>query len=89
MRIEVTAEDIAKGERDSCEACPIALAVRRAFGVAHVDVDSVRIIVDNCGDNERTFETPHAAEDFIGRFDYRSTEEDPPEPFAFDLDVTP
>lgn len=32
MTINVTAEDIAVGERNNCGWCPVALAVRRATG---------------------------------------------------------
>ena len=31
LRVEVTEEDIARGERMSCTRCPVALAVRRAL----------------------------------------------------------
>lgn len=89
MKIEVTAEDIMRGERDNCETCPVALAARRAFGGVAVDVDGVRIIVDNCGPNERTFASPSSVADFVEDFDQHDEEEDPPGPFAFDLDVTP
>lgn len=36
--IEVTQEDIKKGERGMARCCPIALAVRRALGVEQVVV---------------------------------------------------
>lgn len=32
ITVSVTAEDIASGKRYDCEACPIALAVRRVIG---------------------------------------------------------
>lgn len=33
MKIQVTAEDIRRGRPGICGGCPIALAMRRAFGV--------------------------------------------------------
>jgi hypothetical protein len=32
MRVDVTAEDIAKGVRSQCSDCPVALALKRALG---------------------------------------------------------
>ena len=42
MKISVTAEHIAKGERDSCTACPVALALIDA-GVESPEVNYTRV----------------------------------------------
>ncbi len=92
MRIEVTANDIAKGAQDDCEACPVARAVRRATGLP-AEVDSVRITLDRNGPRRQVLPTPKDVETFIYDFDGFDAEEEDAEsyvkPFAFDLDVTP
>jgi hypothetical protein len=37
IRVEVTAEDINRGEPESCKHCPIALAIDRALSAAGIE----------------------------------------------------
>ncbi len=82
MRIEVTAEDIAAGERGKCLLCPIALAARRAgLETARVDLDTQHgeSIADLIG-----VLLPDECLKFIIDFDNGK----PVAPFVFELDVT-
>lgn len=45
IRVEVTQRDIDKGYANSCKSCPVALALRRVFHTAKVDVDSFFITI--------------------------------------------
>jgi len=71
-RICVTQEDIDQGARQSCVACPIALAARRA-GVANAEVgcrDLWQTTWDEDGEDETTFvRMPQVARDFVRAFD--------------------
>jgi hypothetical protein len=39
VRVRITATDIAQGERESCDSCPIAFAIARRFGVRRAFAD--------------------------------------------------
>lgn len=84
-RVEVTAEDIAQGERGSWLACPIALAIRRCVPCEKVDVDGGGPITPRwyADINGTRHWLPAEAAAFAKRFD----KEGPGavEPFAFDL----
>ncbi len=43
LKVSVTAEDIAAGERRCCGACPIALAVARVTGASFVHTGPVAV----------------------------------------------
>jgi hypothetical protein len=84
--VEVTAEDIAKGEKGSCERCPIALALARA-----ADMDRVHAHLDclwgwPAGDpdaNSIVASTPIEASNFIDDFDSG----EPVNPFTFTVEL--
>lgn len=68
MLIEVTEDDIKRGNQYSCYTCPIALAVCRLFPDANVQVSSYRITVET-GDGFEYFYLPREAKNFIQNFD--------------------
>lgn len=84
--IEVTAEDIAHGQRQLCHACPIALAVGRLFPL--FEVSAGRFIYLSTPTDAATLSerytvasaiTPTRARAFMGKFD----NEEPVKPFSF------
>lgn len=81
--VNVTAGHIAEGLRDSCELCPVALAIRQAFPRAGaVYVDSTYVTFGHRG-SWTEVGLPDAATQFIEAFD----RDDPaPPPFTFELD---
>jgi len=78
VRVEVTMDDIAHGERHSCTQCPIARALKRQGHMADPSVDGLYIQDDERGMCGRT---PSEANQFIQMFDDGCHVE----PFAFDL----
>jgi len=76
MRVHVTADDIAYGERFNCHRCPVALAIRGALLVAYVAVGPVLILT-----RRRWTPTPLAVAAFIRAFDAGEAVE----PFAIEL----
>lgn len=78
MKIEVTQEDINKGEVTECRRCPIALAVIRATGNKYVLVDS-----DYTHVGTKFCPTPVTAKRFIRNFDYGNDVQ----PFTFELPI--
>lgn len=93
--ISVSAEDIARGEREECETCPIALAIRRVVPGTNVEVHYAwvgfgdrytwRTTPEN-GDRmlvPQRVPLPWKAREFVDRFDAG----EPVEPFEFHLDV--
>lgn len=91
IRVEVTAEDIAKGVPQECNSCPVAIAVGRACPAAvKVGVDGATIDIYAAWDVESDAKseyvvarTPREVNEFIKRFDNG----DPVGPFSFDLEV--
>lgn len=80
LDVEVTAEDIAKGVKEDCGACPVALALRRAgLGRAMVDGTSISWSFGVSGGGD--VECPCHVAEFIESFD----EGDDVEPFSFQL----
>ena len=74
MKIQVTKEDIKKGEQRSCEWCPVALAIQRTYDLKNgkdkmvvVDGDCVGIWDKNNG--EQQYQLPQITRDFIHTFD--------------------
>ena len=85
MKIQVTKEDIEKGERGSCEWCPVALAIQRTYGkdkLVTVDVDSMGIWQDN---REQHYQLPQIARDFIHDFDNDRKVAEGLGPFSFKI----
>jgi hypothetical protein len=91
ITINVTSEDISKGEQFSCGNCPVALACKRAFGCpCAVSAFNVRVYA-NGSDTKSTADIrlPQIVQSFIIRFDYqtKSNPLGPVEPFTFELSV--
>ena len=85
MKIQVTKEDIKKGEQGSCEWCPVALAIQRTYGkdkLVTVDVDSMGIWQDN---REQHYQLPLIARDFIHDFDNSDIKSEQLKPFLFKI----
>ena len=74
MKIQVTKEDIKKGERGSCEWCPVALAIQRTYDLKNgkdkmVVVDGDRVGIWDKNNGEQHYQLPQSARDFIHSFD--------------------
>lgn len=78
ITVQVTEEDIKGGLRESCHACPIALALKR-LGYERPTVDGVAIDLDTL----TTIPSPDVVNDFVIAFD----KGDKVKPFAFDLEI--
>jgi hypothetical protein len=79
--VTVTAEHIARGERDNCVCCPVALAIADAFPGAIVWVGGARALIDEVGHDVEA-DLPVEVEEFVCRFD----DDGFGEPFTFELD---
>jgi len=80
--ITVTAEHIARGVADSCDHCPVALAIREALPHGPgLWVDSAHVTVGKPG-HWTEVDLPDTVTHFIEAFDGG----DPVRPFTFDLD---
>ena len=73
MKIQVTKDDIKKGEQGSCEWCPVALAIQRTYDLKNgkdkmvtVDDNAVGIWQDSV---EQQYQLPQIARAFIHTFD--------------------
>ena len=80
MRIEVTQEDIEKGEPCDVCACPIALAIQRKLGRGGCEINFSTI---DLGPGQ-VVATPYSARQFIRAFDDHL----PVKPFSFELDLS-
>lgn len=80
MKINVTAEDIARGTPGSCSGCPITLAIRRAIPDSDPRVHMG--LISLCKDGV-PLRTPLKAKTFIHGFDAGL----PSDPFEFELPV--
>jgi len=80
--ITVTAEHIARGERQSCTRCPIALAIRDAFPGAISFAVGGPMVMLWTGGSEREIDLPAEAFKFVNAFDNGRTVE----AFTFELD---
>lgn len=86
MRIEVTADDIAKGKRKSCDACPVARAIHRATGDgwnAVVYKDNCIAVADDDDWDREEFTPPPEVAQFVKDFDAGR----PVTPITFDLPI--
>ena len=92
MKIQVTKEDIEKGERGSCEWCPVALAIQRTYNLKN-DGDEKMISVDaDCVEIwtqqdivEKQYQLPQIARDFIHDFDNSDIKNEQLKPFLFKI----
>ena len=82
--IEVTQEDIDKGEGYHCTRCPIALALCRATGWRWLV--RRKIAVSNDGHCCNTYNLPEAVQAFIVKFD-SSGKFNLGKPFTFELEL--
>lgn len=83
LEVVITREDIWNGVRRDCNACPIALAVKRLVNPSTVvSVNGSSVILKS---DKFIFRSslPSQASDFVERFDNRSDAE----PFSFNLYV--
>jgi hypothetical protein len=78
--IDVTQEDIDRGERAKCMRCPIARAMQRVFPVNKVSVFGAITWIGN----DRYSDLPDEAQQFIMYFD----EDEPVEPFSFTINLS-
>ena len=83
--ITVTAEHIARGEREDCEGCPVALAIQEAFPDLSYSIVGPEEITMGPLEAEISLPTPREAVFFILAFDNG----EPVRPFAFELDYPP
>lgn len=82
--VDVTAEDIAHGEREDCTKCPIARALRRHKGFEKAYVNDQYVEIDHENRHENLYRLPQEAVDFIRNFDDGKEVR----PFKFELDLT-
>jgi hypothetical protein len=85
--INVTAEHIAAGERENCERCPVALAIRDAFPhLVYIEVAPEGISISLRGADiwglKAHVDVAREVQEFIRAFDSG----EPVEPFTFELD---
>jgi hypothetical protein len=93
MLIDVTEDDITKGEPHNPCRCPIALAALRALADEKIDrvlaIFGQIIVMDVCPGTttrrERSIKLPTAAQHFMRYFD----EERNVQPFAFEAELEP
>lgn len=77
MKIQVTQEDIDKGEKNLCHKCAIALAATRAFGKP---MKAMRWRIEDPATG-KSFTTPKE----VGTFMFRYDDGLPVKPFEFEL----
>ena len=87
MRIDVTADDIRRGERCTTDRCPVALAIRRAVPDAMILVTPTYVIVSTPAWklNLLDEDMPAGVRAFVLSFDRCTMMYPPPAPFSFDL----
>lgn len=83
--IEVTAEDIEKGEKRGRFTCPIALAGNRA-GLCETSVNSRHIGCTNNGMRSYVF-APQIVKEFVRDFDDDDVPRECLKPFSFELEM--
>jgi hypothetical protein len=74
MKVEVMPSDISKGIPGILDACPVALAVLRAYGSstdAGVTVDETEILIfsEADGSTVKVWDTPGQVSDIISHYD--------------------
>ena len=78
MKISVTQEDIEQGQRENCNYCPVALAIKRV-----VKPWDMAVGTSTCGINAHSYTLPTVAMMFIDSFDKGL----PVQPFEFELPI--
>jgi len=68
LKVNVRASHIARGEREQCETCPIALAIR-AITRRRAQVSDLIEVDTQPGMTHRFYTMPKKAHKFIARFD--------------------
>jgi hypothetical protein len=86
ITVIVTQEDIDAGERAQCEACPVALALRRNTP-QRAFVGASRVWIGDDIETEREGWLPKDAVMFVHNFD--SGHRDDCAPFSFELELRP
>ena len=90
MKIQVTKEDIEKGERGSCEWCPVALAIQRTYDLKNgkdkmVIVEGSYAEIWDKNNGEQQYQLPQIARDFIHDFDNSDIKSEQLKPFLFKI----
>lgn len=83
MLIEVTAEDIRDGIRNSCRLCPVARAIQRATGLDLVWVSSSFVEFRHQDQPLKVLDLPSEAAKWIRDYDLGRGMQ----PFSFDLPI--
>ncbi len=85
IKVNVTAEDIAKGRRGSTGQCPVALAIRRTIGKKRMVVEVWDgVDTGTCAQNVEMVVAPRGLGSFIYCFDRKLKVT----PFSFNLNVS-
>ena len=93
MKIQVTKEDIKKGEKGSCEWCPVALAIQRTYDLKN-GKDKMVIVEGSHAEiwdknkrssGEQHYQLPQIARDFIHDFDNSDIKSEQLNPFSFKI----
>jgi hypothetical protein len=79
VTIDITAEDIAQGEKNNCKLCPGALAAKRRFPGYNVIVTRSTVYID----------TEHNSEDYFWVYDGGDALRNFTSAFDFEHDVEP
>ncbi len=77
MLIEVTESHIAAGKRYDCLLCPIALAIKEAFGIDYCSVGTSGIVIKN-----KIYQTPWELREKFIKYDNTGELE------SFEIEVT-
>lgn len=83
IKINVTATDIKRGERVSCDNCPIAIATKRRVKGVYLDVSQAFINFYPSEEPSHHVATHPHVTDFIHRFDLGEKSK----PFSFSCDI--
>jgi hypothetical protein len=85
-RIQVTRDDMVKGAKGDCNACPIARAVGRELPGMHVEVWSDRVVVTSPASRDISVALlPPIAQRFVAGFDTSKIRAATCPTFDFDL----
>lgn len=84
LRIEVTADDIAKGKRNAICLCPVALAAKRA-GLRSPRAEGDYLVAEDANNNDYHAYCPPKVVEFIEAFDEKGP--DAVKPFAFTVSI--
>jgi hypothetical protein len=87
VAIEITQEDIEKGQAWACDGCPIAIAIKRKIEPTVVLVSRGYFMYRTAKDPEKLsrIEIPNEASEFIFNFDNNGKES--VKPFSFEVEI--